>query len=395
MRLLSSYKKEMIIAARGFYFYIEIFFAVIVLLLLLIGVKENSVSKAKEFLFYDMASEVKDYILKDDLEEGSLVLDEPTEFKMKTLKFDVLDEISGEVVAYSFEPEVIKLTTYKKYDLKTGELERTLYVAENEKDMIRLAFQEKKLGATIAMNELGEISFKYFLEGYETEKFVNLIKILHNEEPDVLDAAIDRQTVSRLTDIEVLNTRENLVPIMVVFMGSLMGFFIVMAYIFLDKEEGVIKAFIVTPASVKTYLMSKTLVIITTVLLSSSIITIPIMGLQPNYLLFYLLLIISTFAFASLGLLVASYFDTISKAFGILYFIMIALMIPAFSYFVPSFDPVWIRVFPTYPMIQSMKEIIMVETDITYVLCTALFFLVGGVILFLFSSIRFKKTLTV
>ena len=62
------------------------------------------------------------------------------------------------------------------------------------------------------------------------------------------------------------------------------------------------------------------------------------MGLQPNYPLFYLLLIISTFAFTALGLFLSSFFDTISKAFGLLYFLMIVLMVPAFSYYIPSFD---------------------------------------------------------
>ena len=73
----------------------------------------------------------------------------------------------------------------------------------------------------------------------------------------------------------------------------------------------VICAFVVTPSSVWKYLLSKTMIIMTTVLISSSIITIPVLGTQPNYPLFYLLLLISTFAFASLGLFTSSFFDTI------------------------------------------------------------------------------------
>jgi hypothetical protein len=137
------------------------------------------------------------------------------------------------------------------------------------------------------------------------------------------------------------------------------------------------------------------MVIMTTVLISSSIITIPVMGLQPNYPLFYLMLLISTFAFASLGLLVASFFDSISKAFGILYAVMMIMMLPAFSYFVPGFDPVWLRFFPTYPMLQSMKEIIMIDTDVSYVLTYSAVFMAGGVLMFGLANFRFKKTLTV
>jgi len=184
------------------------------------------------------------------------------------------------------------------------------------------------------------------------------------------------------------------VPVFLVFAGSLMGFFIVLAYIFYDKAEGVIRAFAVTPSSMWKYLISKVFVLLTIVIVSSSIITIPVMGGQPNYLLFYIFLIITTFAMASLGLLVASFFDSISKSFGAMYAIMIALMIPAFSYYIPSFDPLWLRFFPSYPMLQGFKEILL-RGDTGYVLTYSLIFLAGGLVLFVLANIRFKKTLTV
>ena len=81
-------------------------------------------------------------------------------------------------------------------------------------------------------------SFRYYNQGYETERFINLLYILHNKTPEVVEAAVDKQIVRKLGDTQMLNNRENLVPVMVVFMGSLMGFFIVIAYVFLDKDEG-------------------------------------------------------------------------------------------------------------------------------------------------------------
>lgn len=218
--------------------------------------------------------------------------------------------------------------------------------------------------------------------------------VFHVEDLDVLEKVIDKQNIIKLGDVQRLNNRESLVPLVIVFMGSLMGFFIVMAYIYLDKSEGVIRALAVSPLPMWVYLFSKTMVIVTTVVVSSTIITIPVMGMQPNYLLFYLMLIISTFAFASLGLLVASFFDNISKAFSVLYFIMIFMMIPAFSFYIPSFDPVWIRFLPTYPLLQVFKEILMVKTDVYYVLTYCCVFLIGGLLVFVLANHRFKKTLT-
>lgn len=395
MKLLSSYIKEMKIAARGFYFYIEIFFAVILLAILIFAVNEKTVSKNKEFIYYDMPQKVVDAMIDKDIEEGRTKLVENTEFDMKAVEFEVTNEDTGITTEYSFEKETIELVTYENYDAKTGELNETIYIAENEDDMIRLSYTEKEIGASITMDDTGEFSYRYFIQGFETDRLKDLYLVIHNETSEVLGEAADNQAVRKLDSIETLNNKQNLVPVFVVFMGSMMGFFIVMAYIFLDKAEGVIRAFAVTPSSVWKYLLSKTMVIMTTVLVSSSIITIPIMKLQPNYLLFYLLLIITTFAFASLGLFVSSFFDSISKAFGILYVTMLAMMIPAFSYYVPSFDPLWLRFFPTYPMLQGFKEIIMVKTDVGYVLSYSAVFLAGGLILFLLANHRFKKTLTV
>ncbi len=74
---------------------------------------------------------------------------------------------------------------------------------------------------------------------------------------------------------------------------------------------------------------------------------------------------------------------------------MIVLMLPAFSYFIPSFDPVWLRFFPTYPMLQGYKEILLVGGDVGYVLIYSGVFLVGGIVIFLIANMKFKKTLTV
>lgn len=395
MKLFSSYLKEMKIAARGFYFYIEIFMAVLILVILLFAVKENPVTSSKEFIYYEMSNELKASLIDDDIKKGALELVEPTVFKMKATTFEVENKATGDVTSYAFDKETYQLETYKAYDLTSGELEKTIYMAADEDEMIRLTHQEKRIGATIKIDDQGKSSYRYYNQGYETERYENLLYVLHNENPDKLQEVYEGQEITTLGDTVLLNNRENLVPVMIILMGSLMSFFIVMAYIFLDKDEDVIRAYAVTPSSVWKYLLSKTMVIMTTVLISSSIITIPIMGAQANYPLFYILLLISTFAFSSLGLLVASFFDNISKAFGVLYAFVILMMLPALSYFLPSYDPLWLRLFPTYPLLQAMKEILMVKTDVGYVLIYSGVFLAGGILLFFLANQRFRKSLTV
>ena len=395
MKLLSSYLKEMKIAARGFYFYIEIGMAVIILAVLLFAVSETSTSSSKQFIYNDMPHKIAEYLQDQSIKDGDARLASPTEFKLKPAEFEITNQETGEPIAYDFNDEkIIELETLEMLDSDTGELEETVYYVETEEDMIRLAYGESEIGATAAMNARGKVSYTYYLQGYETDRLESLLYISHSKSPGIINAKKDRQVVRTLGVMETLNNRENLVPLFVVFLGSLMGYFIVMSYIFYDKAEGVIRAFAVTPSAMWKYLITKIFVILTTVVVSSSLITIPVMGGQPNYLLFYIFLIITTFAMASLGLLVTSFFDTIGKAFGVMYAIMVALMIPAFSYYIPSFDPVWLRFLPTYPMLQGFKDILL-NGDAGYVLTYSLVFLAGGLALFALADIRFKKTLTV
>ncbi len=395
MKLLSTYIKEMKIAFRGFYFYIEVVMAVIIIVILLAAVKENPVSKEKEFLFFDMDSQYVEMYFESQIEEGTAKYADPVEFDVKAQEIEITNKETDQTELYSYEKDTIEFTAIEMYDPTSGELSETIYIAASEEDMIRLSYQEKTIGATITLDENRQPHYIYYTQGYETERMQGLLYIIHNQSVNTLQEAADSQVVRKLGNIEVLNNRQNLIPPFIVLMGSMMGYFIVIAYIYLDKDEGVIKAFAVTPSAVWKYLLSKAFVIMTTVTMSSSLITIPVMGLQPNYLLFYLLLWISTFAFAALGLFIASFFDNMTKAFGVLFGGMMVMMLPALSYFIPSFDPVWMRYVPTYPLMQGFKEIIMVNGDAAYVLTQCGIFLVGGILIFLLANIRFKKTLTV
>ena len=103
---------------------------------------------------------------------------------------------------------------------------------------------------------------------------------MHTYSIDELLSVKDSQTTRELGSSGRLNNREAVVPLFIAFSGALMSFFIIMSYVFLDKSQGVIKAFAVTPSSVLKYLISKIFVILTITILSSSIIIFPIMKLN-------------------------------------------------------------------------------------------------------------------
>jgi len=369
MKLLSSFKKELILASRGFYFYVELIFALVILAVLLFAIPQNFSGTSTEYLYFDLPQEgveiFTNQILADDLDGES-------------------EMVEIEAGGKTFNAELIV----------TDESET--YIVNSEEAVRMLAETHGNIGAVIELNENNQLHYKYYLQGYESTRLKNLISVLHNESTDILEERFNNQDVRPLsTGYEPLSDRENTIPPLVAFSGSLMGMFIMASYIFLDKKEGVIEAYAVTASSVWQYLMSKIFVVLLTSVVSGLIIIMPIMGFRINYGLSLLLLLTTGFFASSLGLLIASFYNNLTKAFGVIYLLLIIMMVPGIAYFIPGWGPFWIKIIPSYTMLQGFKEIILQNGDIVYSLITSAGFLAAGIVLFAITNIRFKKTLRV
>ncbi len=107
-----------------------------------------------------------------------------------------------------------------------------------------------------------------------------------------------------------------------------------------------------------------------------------------------LFIVTSGFFAASLGLFLSSYYKDITQAFGALYIVIVIMMMPNISYFTPSWDPDWVKIIPSYVMLQSFKEIISVNGNMSYVMLASLGFAFMGINMFILANYRFKKILS-
>lgn len=369
MKLLSSFKKELTIASRGFYFYVELSFAVVILAVLLFAIPENFSTTTVEYVNLNLPRQGEDLF-------RNVLMEEDLDGKSEVVEI----EANGK----TYEAELIVTE------------EQEIYILDNEEAVRELADSERNLGAVVELDGNNRLFYRYYLQGYESTRLKNLISILFNESTEVLEQRINAQEVRMLsTGFEPISDRENTIPPLVAFSGGLMGMFVMAAYVFLDKKEGVIEAYAVTPSSVGKYLMSKIMVLLLTSVISGLIIIMPVMGFTINYGLIILLLLTTGFFASTLGLLVASFYDNMIKAFGMIYLLFFVLMIPAIAYFIPGWDPFWVKLIPTYPMLQGFKEIILPNGDFVYPLLASAGFLVGGIVLFAITNVRFKRTLRV
>ncbi len=370
MKLWHSFSKELILSSKSWYFYIELVMAIILLLILLFVVPEDFDSKGKEYIYLDLPQVVQERYAKNLLEED---LDEITE--------------QAEVKAGG---SVFKARLYETEESK-------IYLLDSLDALMAISKSESVPAVHVRANEDNQVIHTYYLQGYETVKLKNLLMVYHNRlaAHDVIEEYAENIPIRSLYQgEEAFNDRENLIPVFLTFNGSLMSLFIIAAYIFLDKSEGIIKAYAVTASSVWHYLLSKIGVITLTSIVTSFIITVPVMGLQPNYAALVLFLVTSGFFVASLGLLLTSYYKDIVESFGAMYIVILIMVMPNISYFTPSWSPDWVKIIPSYVMLQSFKEIISVNGNMSYVLVASLAFAVLGLDIFVLANHRFKKTLS-
>jgi hypothetical protein len=364
MKLWYSYLKELKLASKSFYFYMEVVMAVIMIVILTMVVPENFSAKATEYLHLDLDDSVKemyiDGFVGDDVE-------------VSTENIEIGDS--------SYE-----VTLYESAEAK-------VYLFDNEAEMADAAESKKVMAISISIQD-NKLFFDYYLQGYESEKFKNIMKSASViiEDGDI-ESAINGIKVTTLGDAQdELTDRENLLPLFLYFNGSLMGLFIIASYIFLDKGEGVIKAYAVTPSSVTTYLLSKVLLISTTAIISSFALTTAVMGFDYNILGLLLIILTSGFFVSVVGLILSSYYTNIMQSFGVLYILIILLSLPAIAYNIPAWNPVWVSFIPTYYIMYGLKEVL-TNGDFMFVLYSSLGFLVLGLALLPVASYRFKKTL--
>ena len=205
MKFFSSFVKELKIASRGFYFYIEIFMAVLILAIFIFAVPENFNTKSAEYLYLDMPEEVR---------------------------ISYLEAINDETLDGNAEAVTVEIDDNEKNATLYTTEDKEIYILESQKDTIYMAEEEQKVAAVIGLDDENQPSYTYYLQGYESDKYKNLLKILNIESTDNLQSDVLNQEVKSLsTNTERLSDRENMLPSVLVFNGALMGLFIIAVYI--------------------------------------------------------------------------------------------------------------------------------------------------------------------
>ena len=250
MRLVYSFLKDLKLSFKSMYIYFEFVFALIIVAVLLFAVPENYKSTKTIHAFLNMG---------------------------ETTKNSMLD-------------------SFKESD--------DTFILHNSRDEVEKALNKNRssVGMVVELKD-NKAVYEYILQGYEDEKFKNILETstlteFISRSPEFI---IKTKIETLEEDTQSLSDRINMLPVLLVINSGFMGLFIIAAYIFLDKEEGTIRAFAVTPAKVWEYLAGKVLVMLVTGLISGMIVLIMVAGNKVNYLHSIIILIVFNNFGSSLG----------------------------------------------------------------------------------------------
>ena len=269
---------------------------------------------------------------------------------------------------------------------KLGNREEIISAMKNNKDTIGVLIKAQQ----------GEPSFEIIMRGYENERSKRTVALTLNAVLNAgssTDAQINRIVLKDPSQYKEVGLDKNSVPLMVLNESIMLGFALLATLIFMEKEEGTTKAFLVTPGRVWEYLMSKLMLMTLLGLISSVLIIVFTIGLGVDWFSIMLIVIAGCFFSTTLAMLIASFFDNISQAMVWVLGASLLLAVPMISYFAPNFAPRFITVMPTYQLMFALKEALFPTGNFIFILNTVVSLVIISTALFLLSTVLYKSRL--
>ncbi len=206
--------------------------------------------------------------------------------------------------------------------------------------------------------------------------------------PDVYNAGRITALKEGLRDELPFNKR--MLPTILLYMVGIIGLFAMVSLVGQERSEATIRAYKVSPASMWEFLISKHLMLLAVSFCTFSIIYIPIMGFAgyPEALLLMLLMVI----FGScVGVVGGGIFDNPMSAMASMFLVIIVLVLPSVSLFVPLFNPGWIKFIPTYHVLFGLDAAIFPDNNSHIIWQGIGIMAVIDVVCFFISSFVFGK----
>ncbi len=294
----------------------------------------------------------------------------------------------------SLEPSVFVLDNSggALSEMKTDLVSRNNAESVDNLDMLKSSVKDKSGSFGMILSGDKETpAVEFMMQGYESQKIKDLIELEMRDYLGELGGQDDSVKViytggkTKAFDVPF---NHSILPLFLLMEPVLLGLFFIATLMFFEKAEGTIASYRVSPGSLFEFLISKVIVLFILGFLSMYLVTLTTVGFNANLGLMFIIAIAGSLFGSSLGLLISSFFDNISKAMVWIIFASILLSAPFAAYYMPNFSPIWIKVMPTYSLLFALKETIYQtgQTDIVW----QSVMLSGSLGLLLFGAAQYK-----
>jgi hypothetical protein len=233
-------------------------------------------------------------------------------------------------------------------------------------------------------------------QGFENQALRNILKVSIQDNLNSMvkeNADFETMQLKQHLDIRDIPSNKNMLPVFLMSEAAMVGFVLIAALVFMEKEEGSVTAYNVTPGRVPEYIASKIIVMNLLGWSYSLMMTLPVAGRGANYMHLFLIIGVAGIFTASLGLITSSFFQNISQSIIWLVVINLVLGLPMVSYFVPSFAPFYVKMMPTYPLLFGIREAVF-PTGNTQIISNALLVLTAaGALSYIIATYAYRANM--
>lgn len=268
-------------------------------------------------------------------------------------------------------------------------------VASREEIIEKMKENFNSLGMVI--NEVDNMPrVEFIMQGYENRGVVNTLLLSMKDDLDNRirgDIEIETVTLKKQSNNDKIPLNKNVLPIFLAMEPTMLGLVMIAAFVFMEKDEGTIRAYKVSPGKIPEYLASKITLMVILGWISTIISTVLVVGFKADYINLLIIVTVGSIFASGLGLIIASFFENISQSIVWILAVSIIFSVPFISYFVPSFAPQYIRLLPTYPLQFALREAVFPSGNTQIIYSTILIFSVLSVINFVVAVFAYRRNL--
>lgn len=266
-------------------------------------------------------------------------------------------------------------------------------------DELTELMSENQNSIGIALADGSPFEATYYFQPFQGERARNLIiSVMDSRLHAIYEGQMPQPVASRSlregAAAQRIPFNKLLVPVTLFSDPAMIGLVFIAVLIFMEKDEGTLRAFLVTPGRIWEYLISKALTI-AVLSVGFTLIFVPAtVGFAGvNWPALLGLIVLCALFSSLLGAAVSVFFNNISQFLFPAILTMLFIGLPSIAYFVPGFSPVWLRVLPTYPLALGLREAIFPTGSTQNILMAALYGLAAVLVMLIIASAVFKRQL--